>query len=58
VFLDAYDQQCPLPDDWESRVRLGHAIHALSMSADLLRWMLEWAPRYVRELKEWLAVVG
>jgi aminoglycoside phosphotransferase (APT) family kinase protein len=55
VFLDAYDEVCALPDDWESRVRLGHAIHALSMSVYFLRWTPKWAPQYVRELEEWLA---
>jgi aminoglycoside phosphotransferase (APT) family kinase protein len=55
VFLDAYDEVCALPDDWEARVRLGHAIHALSMSVYFLRWTPKWAPQYVRELEEWLA---
>lgn len=55
VFLDAYDEVCALPGDWESRVRLGHAIHALSMSVYFLRWTPKWAPQYVRELEEWLA---
>jgi aminoglycoside phosphotransferase (APT) family kinase protein len=55
VFLDAYDEVCPLPDDWEFRVRLGHIVHALSMSVYFLRWTPRWAPQYVRELEEWLA---
>ncbi|MCM0677653.1 aminoglycoside phosphotransferase family protein [Micromonospora phytophila] len=54
VFLDAYDEVCALPDDWESRVRLGHALHALSMSVYFLRWTPRWAPQYVRELEEWV----
>jgi aminoglycoside phosphotransferase (APT) family kinase protein len=58
VFLEAYDELCALPDDWESRVRLGHAIHALSMSAYFLRWTPKWAPQYVGELDEWLADHG
>jgi aminoglycoside phosphotransferase (APT) family kinase protein len=56
AFLDAYDAVCPLPDGWESRVRLGHAIHALSMGVYFLRWTPKWAPQYVRELEAWLAV--
>jgi aminoglycoside phosphotransferase (APT) family kinase protein len=55
AFLEAYDAVCPLPDDWESRVRLGHAVHALSMSVYFLRWTPKWAPQYVRELEQWLA---
>jgi aminoglycoside phosphotransferase (APT) family kinase protein len=55
AFLAAYDEVCPLPAGWESRVRLGHAIHALSMSVYFLRWTPKWAPQYVRELEEWLA---
>jgi aminoglycoside phosphotransferase (APT) family kinase protein len=55
AFLDAYDAVCPLPADWESRIRLGHAIHALSSSVYFLRWTPKWAPQYVRELEEWLA---
>jgi hypothetical protein len=47
---------CPLPDGWETRVRLGHAIHALSMGVYFLRWTPKWAPQYVRELEAWLAV--
>jgi hypothetical protein len=46
---------CALPVDWESRVRLGRAIHALSMAVYFLRWTPKWAPQYVRELEEWLA---
>jgi len=55
VFLDAYDEVCALTADWESRVRLGHAIHALSMSVYFLRWTPKWAPQYIRELEEWMA---
>jgi aminoglycoside phosphotransferase (APT) family kinase protein len=55
AFLDAYDEVCALPVDWESRVRLGRAIHALSMAVYFLRWTPKWAPQYVRELEEWLA---
>jgi hypothetical protein len=39
---------------WESRVRLGHAVHALSMSVYFLRWTPKWAPQYVHELEGWL----
>lgn len=56
AFLAAYDAVCPLPDGWESRVRLGHAIHAMSMGVYFLRWTPKWAPQYVRELEAWLAV--
>jgi Ser/Thr protein kinase RdoA (MazF antagonist) len=56
AFLDAYDEVCALPADWESQVRLGRAIHALSMSVYFLRWTPKWAPQYVRELEEWLAI--
>jgi aminoglycoside phosphotransferase (APT) family kinase protein len=55
VFLDTYNELCALPDDWESRVRLGHALHALSMSVYFLQWTPQWAPQYLRELEEWLA---
>ncbi len=55
AFLDAYDEVCALPADWESQVRLGRAVHALSMSVYFLRWTPKWAPQYVRELEEWLA---
>ncbi|MGK5737884.1 phosphotransferase family protein [Micromonospora sp. URMC 103] len=55
AFLAAYDEVCPLPDDWEERVRLGHVLHALSMSVYFLRWTPKWAPQYVHELEEWLA---
>lgn len=54
VFLDAYDETYALPGGWESRVRFGRAIHALSMSVYFLRWTPKWAPQYVRELEEWL----
>jgi Ser/Thr protein kinase RdoA (MazF antagonist) len=56
AFLDAYDEVCALPADWESQVRLGRAIHALSMSVYFLRWTPKWAPQYVRELEQWLAI--
>lgn len=55
VFLDAYDEVCPLPPEWESRVRLGRAVHALSMSVYFLRWTPKWAPQYVRVMEQWLA---
>lgn len=55
TFLDAYDDVCALPADWESQVRLGKAVHALSMGVYFLRWTPKWAPQYVRELDEWLA---
>jgi aminoglycoside phosphotransferase (APT) family kinase protein len=54
AFLEAYDAVCPLPADWESRVRLGNAIHALSTSVYFLRWTPKWVPQYVRQLEEWL----
>lgn len=56
AFLDAYDEACPLPDDWESRVWLGRGIHSLTMCVYFLRWAPEWGPKYARELEEWLAV--
>lgn len=55
AFLAAYDEVCPLPAGWESRVRLGHAVHAMSMGVYFLRWTPKWAPQYVRELEEWLS---
>ncbi|WP_147434727.1 phosphotransferase family protein [Micromonospora musae] len=55
AFLDAYDEVCPLPDDWQARVRLARAVHALSMAVYFLRWTPEYAPQYVGELEEWLA---
>jgi aminoglycoside phosphotransferase (APT) family kinase protein len=58
LFLDAYDQVCPLPGDWESRVQLGRAIHALSMTLYFLRWTPKWAPQYVLELEQWLATAA
>ena len=58
MFLDAYDTVCSLPADWEHRVRLGNAIHSLSMIVYFLRWTPKWAPQYVRELEKWLAVQG
>jgi aminoglycoside phosphotransferase (APT) family kinase protein len=55
AFLDAYDEEYALPGDWEARVRLGRAIHALSMCVYFLRWTPKFAPQYLRELEEWLA---
>ena len=55
AFLDTYEDECALPAGWEARVRLGHAIHSLSMGVYFLRWTPQWAPQYVRELDEWLA---
>ncbi|MFG2109761.1 phosphotransferase family protein [Micromonospora chersina] len=55
VFLDAYDDVCPLPEDWESRVALGNAIHSMSMAIYFLRWTPKWAPQYMRELEEWMS---
>ncbi|MER7006567.1 aminoglycoside phosphotransferase family protein [Dactylosporangium sp. NPDC000555] len=55
AFLEAYDEVCARPEDWQSRVRLGNAVHALSMSVYFLRWTPRFAPQYVRELDEWLA---
>jgi aminoglycoside phosphotransferase (APT) family kinase protein len=55
VFLNSYRELSPLPDDWEERVRLAHAIHALSMSVYFLRWTPKFAPEYVGDLEEWLA---
>ncbi len=58
VFLAAYDKVCALPEGWEARVRLGRAIHSLSMSIYFLRWTPKWAPQYVGELEEWLRLVA
>ncbi|MHA6622887.1 phosphotransferase family protein [Pseudonocardia sp. DLS-67] len=55
AFLAAYDEVCALPAGWESRVRLGRAVHALSMGVYFLRWTPKWAPQYVRELEDWLS---
>jgi aminoglycoside phosphotransferase (APT) family kinase protein len=54
AFLDSYDKQCALPPDWEFRVRLAHAIHALSMCVYFLRWTPKWAPQYADQLEDWL----
>jgi aminoglycoside phosphotransferase (APT) family kinase protein len=54
VFLGAYNELCALPEDWEARVRLGHAVHSLSMCVYFLRWTPQWAPQYLSELEEWL----
>lgn len=54
VFLEAYDSVWALPDGWEARVRLAHAVHALSMGVYFLRWTPKWAPQYIGELEEWL----
>ncbi|GAA2335011.1 aminoglycoside phosphotransferase family protein [Dactylosporangium salmoneum] len=54
-FLTAYAALCPLPDDWPERVRLAHALHALSMAVYFLRWSPALAPEYVGILGAWLA---
>ncbi len=54
VFLEAYANVIPLPEDWDARVRLGNALHALTMSVYFLRWTPEFAPEYVQQLEEWL----
>lgn len=56
VFLEAYAGECPLPDGWPARVRLGNALHALSMSVYFLRWTPQYAPQYVRELQDWVGI--
>jgi aminoglycoside phosphotransferase (APT) family kinase protein len=58
AFLDAYGSVCPLPEDWESRIRLGRAVHALSMSVYFLRWTPKWVPQYVRELEDRLTTLA
>jgi aminoglycoside phosphotransferase (APT) family kinase protein len=55
VFLESYAAACPLPDDWERRVDLGHLLHALNMHVYFLRWAPQWAPQYARQAKEWFA---
>ncbi|MCS7480310.1 phosphotransferase family protein [Umezawaea endophytica] len=55
VFLEFYAAACPVPDDWEWRIDLGHVLHALSMHVYFLRWSPEWAPQYARQVEEWLA---
>jgi aminoglycoside phosphotransferase (APT) family kinase protein len=55
VFLDSYAAACPLPDDWEQRVDLGHMLHSLTMYVYFLRWSPQWAPQYAQQAKEWLA---
>ena len=55
VFLDAYAAACPLPDDWEQRVELGHVLHALTMHAYFRVWSPQWAPQYAQQAREWLA---
>ena len=55
AFLSSYGEECALPPDWESRVRLAHAVHALSMCVYFLRWTPKWAPQYMGELEDWLA---
>ncbi|WP_411144087.1 phosphotransferase family protein [Streptomyces sp. x-80] len=55
VFLKSYDAACPLPDDWERRVDLGHLLHALNMHVYFLRWSPQWAPQYAQQAKKWLA---
>ncbi len=54
VFLTSYAAACPLPDDWEQRVELGHLLHALNMHVYFLRWSPQWAPQYAGQVKEWL----
>ncbi|MGP4111522.1 phosphotransferase family protein [Streptomyces sp. 4N509B] len=55
VFLDAYAAACPLPDDWERRVDLGHVLHALTMHVYFSRWAPQWAPQYAEQVRKWLA---
>ncbi|MFG2227360.1 phosphotransferase family protein [Streptomyces sp. NPDC048644] len=54
VFLASYAAACPLPDDWELRVGIGHVLHALNMHVYFLRWTPQWAPQYARQVREWL----
>ncbi|MER7277094.1 aminoglycoside phosphotransferase family protein [Dactylosporangium sp. NPDC000244] len=54
AFLTAYDAVLPLPDDWQTRVRLGNAIHALSTAVYFARWNPEFVPEYVASLSAWL----
>jgi aminoglycoside phosphotransferase (APT) family kinase protein len=49
-FLAAYDAVRPLPADWEARVRLGNAIHALTTAVYFARWHPEFVPQYTAEL--------
>jgi aminoglycoside phosphotransferase (APT) family kinase protein len=55
VFLESYAAACPLPDDWQERLALGHVLHALTMHVYFLRWSPQWAPQYARQAGEWLA---
>lgn len=55
AFLDSYATACPLPEDWEQRVGLGHLLHALNMYVYFARWSPQWAPQYARQTREWLA---
>ncbi|MGP3970775.1 phosphotransferase family protein [Streptomyces sp. 6N223] len=55
VFLTSYAAACPLPDDWERRVDLGHVLHALNMHVYFLRWSPQWAPQYAEQVRTWLA---
>ncbi|MGI5241078.1 phosphotransferase family protein [Dactylosporangium sp. CA-139066] len=54
AFLAAYDEVFPLPEGWAGRVRLGNAIHALSMAVYFLRWEPRFVAEYVAELDAWL----
>lgn len=55
TFLDSYAAACPLPEDWEHRVRLGHVLHALTMHVYFRRWSPQWAPQYAAQANDWLA---
>ncbi|PRY37292.1 phosphotransferase family protein [Umezawaea tangerina] len=55
VFLDAYTDACPVPDDWEQRTDLAHVLHAATMHVYFQRWSPQWAPQYAQQVKEWLA---
>ncbi|MGW4396421.1 phosphotransferase family protein [Amycolatopsis nivea] len=58
VFLRSYAAAFPLPDDWERRVELAHALHALNMHVYFRRWTPQFAPEYARQLRDWLARNG
>ncbi|MEV0265867.1 aminoglycoside phosphotransferase family protein [Streptomyces sp. NPDC050617] len=55
AFLAAYDAACPMPGDWERRIELGNALHALNMHVYFRRWSPQWAPQYAEQAKKWLA---
>ncbi|MEV0280919.1 aminoglycoside phosphotransferase family protein [Streptomyces sp. NPDC050610] len=55
VFLASYAAACPLPDDWERRIDLGHVLHALNMHVYFRRWSPQWAPQYAEQAEKWLA---